>query len=584
MMRQRFPMDPYDMQVEDARSPFDYSAPSLNASKKRDWRASVFDRFIPQGDANLADADKSRMTRQGLLQLAIGLQSSNNFGEGLAKGLSGGLLSMNQGVDQLQDRQYKQQALQAQMGDPTGFREQDMLAVAAGHQRGTKGYQDWMRRSNGEIAKASNAAIQYKEVIGADGKKRIIALGPNEVGAEVVGSGDTYGGGVASRGPNVMDSTFESIIGPLLKREGGYVADDAGAGPTNFGINSRANPDVDVASLTPESATQIYRDRYWKAIDGDNLAPEIRAAAFDTAVNQGPEVAKQLIAQSGGDPQKFAALRQQRYDGLVRSNPQKYGQYAESWRRRNAETVNPFVSRSPEEDAAATRQADANVDLRMKPQIERATAIAGAEGKAQGEASVAGMTANTESTIRSAGKNADAAGEQFAQLRTSAKMAQAENSRLQFLRSALGKSYTGTGANAVLGAKKFAASMGFQVEGLGDGEAAKALTNQLALSLRNPAGGEGMPGAMSDADREFLMSSIPSLQNSPQGWRAMIDMKVALNASAIKQAKEAERLRMSGVPIQDIPMRLQEWAEANPTFQAKGKAQRPAPAGFRILD
>jgi hypothetical protein len=96
-----------DPQVEDVRTPFDYSAPSLNPAK-RDWRASLFDRLIPQGDATMSDADKTRATRQGLLQLAIGLQSSNNFGESLAKGLSGGLLSMNQGVDDLQNRQYKQ--------------------------------------------------------------------------------------------------------------------------------------------------------------------------------------------------------------------------------------------------------------------------------------------------------------------------------------------------------------------------------------------------------------------------------------------------------------------------------------------
>lgn len=82
-----------------------------------------------------------------------------------------------------------------------------------------------------------------------------------------------------------MQSGFDANIQSLLGREGGYVADDAGAGPTNFGINSRANPDVDVANLTPQKAAEIYRERYWNPIGADNLPPEMQSAAFDASVN-----------------------------------------------------------------------------------------------------------------------------------------------------------------------------------------------------------------------------------------------------------------------------------------------------------
>jgi hypothetical protein len=57
------PMGLLDTQVNDVVTPYDYSAPTLNVDKKRDWRASLFDRLIPQGDANMSDADKSRATR-----------------------------------------------------------------------------------------------------------------------------------------------------------------------------------------------------------------------------------------------------------------------------------------------------------------------------------------------------------------------------------------------------------------------------------------------------------------------------------------------------------------------------------------
>lgn len=149
----------------------------------------------------------------------------------------------------------------------------------------------------------------------------------------------TAGGSMPAPTSGAGAVLFDDALKGVLGREGGYVANDAGAGPTNFGINSRANPDVNVATLDKEGAARIYRERYWDAIDADNLPPAIREAAFDTAVNQGPEVAKRLIQQSGGDPQKFAALRQQHYDSLVQSNPGKYGQYAESWRNRNQATA-----------------------------------------------------------------------------------------------------------------------------------------------------------------------------------------------------------------------------------------------------
>lgn len=56
-------------------------------------------------------------------------------------------------------------------------------------------------------------------------------------------------------------------------------------------------------------------------------------------------------------------------------------------------------------------------------------------------------------------------------------------------------------------------------------QAAQAVANELALQLRNPAGGAGLPGAMSDADREFLASMTPNLTQTPQGRELIIDAR-----------------------------------------------------------
>lgn len=146
-----------------------------------------------------------------------------------------------------------------------------------------------------------------------------------------------------SRGPTGSD--FASASGWVIKTEGGYVANDAGKGPTNYGINGAAYFGVAakdltdtqrkfIADLTPEKAQEIYRKRYWDAIDADKLAPNVRAIAFDTAVNQGPDTAKRLLSEAGGDPEKLLDLRRAEYKKLVKSNPEKYAQYEKGWMNR----------------------------------------------------------------------------------------------------------------------------------------------------------------------------------------------------------------------------------------------------------
>lgn len=132
-----------------------------------------------------------------------------------------------------------------------------------------------------------------------------------------------------NRGPAGDD--FDSSVDWVMTQEGGYVANDGGKGETKYGINATANPGVDIKNLTPEKAKKIYRKQYWDAIDADNLAPELRAVAFDTAVNMGVGTAKRLIKESGGDPQALIDLRRQEYMALVEKNPEKYAKYEKGW-------------------------------------------------------------------------------------------------------------------------------------------------------------------------------------------------------------------------------------------------------------
>ena len=145
------------------------------------------------------------------------------------------------------------------------------------------------------------------------------------------------GDSIFKQGQGVDSTDPATVIDYVInKHEGGYVADDAGKGPTKFGINGKANglSDKQVENLTLDQARDIYRKKYWNAIDADKLDPSIRAMAFDTAVNQGVDKAKKLLEQSGGDVTKFAELRREAYTKLVESNPGKYQKYEKGWMNR----------------------------------------------------------------------------------------------------------------------------------------------------------------------------------------------------------------------------------------------------------
>lgn len=141
------------------------------------------------------------------------------------------------------------------------------------------------------------------------------------------------GGGFAPGG-------FAPALARTFQEEGGFAARDANGAAVNFGINQAAHPEVDVSKLTKEQAAAIYKRDYWDKIGGDALAqqnPALAHVAFDMAVVAGPGKALEFIKQSGGDADKFMDLRSLYLEGLIRSDPQKYGRFAPAWRNRNAD-------------------------------------------------------------------------------------------------------------------------------------------------------------------------------------------------------------------------------------------------------
>lgn len=81
---------------------------------------------------------------------------------------------------------------------------------------------------------------------------------------------------------------FDIAMEFTLRWEGGYINHESDpGGETNFGIAKRSHPDVDIKNLTEELAKDIYREKYWNKIHGNDLPPAVALAVMDYAVNSG---------------------------------------------------------------------------------------------------------------------------------------------------------------------------------------------------------------------------------------------------------------------------------------------------------
>ena len=114
----------------------------------------------------------------------------------------------------------------------------------------------------------------------------------------------------------------------------------------------------------------------------------------------------------------------------------------------------------------------------------------------------------------------------------------------------------------------YAESIGFKVDPkLPNKQAALALSNEIALQLRNPSGGAGMPGAMSDKDREFLVSMTPGIEQTPEGRKLIIETGIKLAKRDQDVARLARAYRKeNGHMDEGFSEVLAEFSAAHPLF------------------
>ena len=110
-------------------------------------------------------------------------------------------------------------------------------------------------------------------------------------------------------------SCFNKAIVTVLRHEGGFSNNEADpGGATNFGISLRwlrdqglygdfdddGDVDIDdIKAITSESATRIYRDKWWNKYHYDRIIDcDLATKVFDMSINMGSKRAHRIVQQS----------------------------------------------------------------------------------------------------------------------------------------------------------------------------------------------------------------------------------------------------------------------------------------------
>ena len=131
--------------------------------------------------------------------------------------------------------------------------------------------------------------------------------------------------------------------------------------------------------------------------------------------------------------------------------------------------------------------------------------------------------------------------------------------------------YSGFGAPQVQTLKSVATSLGGDPSQVQSMETFGAVAKQVALDAMGGSLGSGF----SNADRDFVTGQVPSLDNTPQGNKSLIDVTRKVQQRKIDVARMARNYEQQHGQIDsNFFDELSTWAEQNPMFKGT-----PLPGG-----
>lgn len=174
-------------------------------------------------------------------------------------------------------------------------------------------------------------------------------------------------------------------------------------------------------------------------------------------------------------------------------------------------------------------------------------------------------------------------GKQFAELEKSSFASVSKLAKYDRMEQLLNQVTTGALQPTKQRVQELAEGFGLKVDpSLPAAQAMESLTNEMTLELRNPSGGAGMPGAMSDKDREFLSAMSPNLSRTKDGNKLIIETAKQLAKRNMEVAKMARAYRKEhGTFDGGFYDELADWSEKHPLFEGKAIPGEKAAKGSK---
>ena len=174
------------------------------------------------------------------------------------------------------------------------------------------------------------------------------------------------------------------------------------------------------------------------------------------------------------------------------------------------------------------------------------------------------------------------AAQDYFKLQDSAEKAQMSMAGLKAAEDAINRGiYTGIGGEAAQTWRKILGSMGMaSADDVAAAEEITKLQNEMALIIRNPDSGMGLPGAASDRDVAFLRSMQFGLDKSPTANRKFIEAARRVKQRQIEIADAASKyIQENGTLDQNFYSQLRSFSQANPMFADMEEATAPQASG-----
>jgi hypothetical protein len=170
--------------------------------------------------------------------------------------------------------------------------------------------------------------------------------------------------------------------------------------------------------------------------------------------------------------------------------------------------------------------------------------------------------------------------EMYVGFQKSGQAASAKLNALNAIESLAGDIETSSLTPAGMKAAGAAKALGIDIDpNLSRKQAADTIANKMALDARATGDGGGMPGAMSDQDREFLRNMNPNLSQTREGRKLIVDVQRRLAKREQQVADLARRYHSKNKRFDEgFSDELAQWSSANPLF-ADLQIAAPAPAG-----